>query len=267
MQLFLLNLMNSGIPLVLVGNPFAFTWMADLSQDARRLTERLPEFFHPCGAMGTTDEDDWDDVFDGVSSYYVLHEPMQKKKECSSVLKQCSGGIPGLALSLWCTAQRLVLHEQERSHLLPDDITAAYNDSGFDTMRDLADGFANKDPIKMLRWRDRDVPVDYYAAAWGRPLPDVIPENTESSAPARVLVEPRVAKKRKAQSAESKLRAQKTREANRNLKRITLEPQLLEEDMRKNGLKQHSLNSFDAMMAEIDGRQPKSDPPPRGADN
>jgi hypothetical protein len=266
MQLFLLNLMNSGIPLVLVGNPFAFTWMADLSQDARRLTERPPEFFHPCGAMGTTDEDDWDDVFDGVSSYYVLHSPVQKKKECSSILKQCSGGVPGLALSLWCTAQRLVLHEQERSHLLPEDITAAYADKGFDTMRDLADGFANKDPIRMLRWRDEDVPVDYYAAAWGRPLPDVIPENTESSAPARVLVEPRVATKRRAPSAASKLQAQKTREANQNLKRIELDPKLQEEDMRKNGLTRHALDSFNAMMANIDGSHPKPDTPSSGVD-
>lgn len=253
MQLFLLSLMNSGIPVVLVGNPFAFTWMANFSQDARRLTERPPEFFHPCGAIGAPEDDEWETVFDGVADYYVLHQSPQNREECSRVLKQCSGGVPGLSLALWCTAQRLVLHDQERNYLQPDDIIAAYNDRGFDAMRDLADGFSNKNPMQLLRWRDEDVPVDFYAAAWGRSLPDVIPESLQGSSPARILIEPRVEKKRKAPTAQSKLKAQQTREANKSLARSLLDPHLAEEDMRKNGLKQHALKSLEAMLAETGG--------------
>jgi hypothetical protein len=264
MQLFLLNLMNSGIPLVLVGNPFAFTWMANLSQDGRRLTERPPEFFHPCGAMGTPEDDEWDVVFDGVSSYYVLHSPVQNLKECSIVLKRCSGGVPGLALALWCTAQRNVLHDQERTCLLAADIAAAYDDSGFDAMRDLAAGFANRDPLRMMRWRDEDVPVDFYAAAWGRALPDVIPADTDAPTPARVLVEPRMAKEKKATSAKSKLQAKKTREANKNLERALLNPSLQEEDMRKKGLQQHAMKSLDALLAASGSKKPKAETIPPG---
>lgn len=256
MQLFLLNLMNSGIPLVLVGNPFAFTWMAELSQDGRRLTERPPEFFHPCGAMGAPEDDEWDVVFDGVSAYYVLLSPALNLNECSKVLKRCSGGVPGLALSLWCTAQRQVLHGSDRTYLLPDDILAAYEDSGFDAMRDLADGFAIKDPMRMLRWRDKDVPVDFYAAAWGRTLPDVIPEIVGGASPARVLVEPRVTKGSKAPSAKSKLKAKKTREANKNLERNLLNQSLKEEDMRKHGLQQQAMKGLEAMFAECDSTKP-----------
>lgn len=248
MQLFLLNLMNSGIPLVLVGNPFAFTWMADLSQDGRRLTERPPEFFHPCGAMNLTEDDEWEDVFDGVSSYYILHNSFQKRQACSAELKRCSGGIPGLALSLWCTAQRQVLHELGRTYLTPEDITFAYNHSGFDAMRDLADGFANKNPMKMLRWRDEDVPVDFYAEAWGKPMPDVIPSDLDPSYSARIFVEPKAAKK-KALNPASRLKAQKTKEAKKILKRTFVETQIEDQDMRKNGLKNHALNSLNAMLA------------------
>lgn len=262
MQLFLLNLMNSGIPLVLVGNPFAFTWMANLSQDGRRLTERPPEFFHPCGAMGSPEDDEWDVVFDGVSSYYVLHSQVQNLKECSIELKRCSGGVPGLALALWCTAQRNVLHDPERNYLLPADITAAYDDSGFDAMRDLADGFANKDPMRMLRWRDEDVPVDFYAAAWGRMLPDEIPTDTYGSAPARLLVEPRIAKDKKAATAKSKLQAKKTREANKSLERALLKPSLKEEDMRKKGLQQHAMKSLDALLVASGAIKSKAETTP-----
>lgn len=258
MQLFLLNLMNSGIPLVLAGNPFAFTWMANLSQDGRRLTERPPEFFHPCGAMGVPEEDEWEEVFDGVSAYYVLLSSPQNLTECSKVLKRCSGGVPGLALALWCTAQRQVLHGADRMYLMPEDIVAAYNDSGFDAMRDLADGFANKDPMRMLRWRDEDVPVDYYAQAWGCPLSDVIPNASERSSPARILVEPRATKGRKSPSAASKLKAKKTREANKNLERALLTQSLQEEDMRKKGLQQQALKGLDDMFAECGASKPKT---------
>lgn len=257
MQMFLLNLMNSGIPLVLVGNPYAFTWMADLSQDARRLTERPPEFFHPCGAIGTPEEDDWEVVFDGVSAYYVLHSPPQSLVECSNVLKRCSGGVPGLALALWCTAQRQVLHGQERTYLRAEDIIAAYSDSGFDAMRDLADGFTNKDPMRMLRWRDEDVPVDFYAAAWGRVLPDVIPDAVTNPMPAGVLVEQRGSKGIKTSSAKAKLKAKKTREANKQLQRDLLNQNLKAEDMRKKGLQNQAMKGLDAMLAEYRGTKPK----------
>ncbi len=250
MQLFLLSLMNSGIPVVLVGNPFAFTWMSSFSQDGRRLTERPPEFFHPCGAIGEPEDDEWATVFDGIADYYVLEQPPRDRRECSRVLKRCSGGVPGLSLALWCTAQRFVLHEQARNYLQPNDIIAAYRDTGFDAMRDLADGFENKNPMQMLRWRDEDVPVDFYAAAWGRPLPDVISDPGQGSTSASIMVEPRRGKGGKAPSPKSKLKAEKTKEAKKNLNRALLKPNLSEYDMRKNGLQQHAMKSLEALFAE-----------------
>lgn len=251
MHLFLLSLMNSGIPLVLVGNPFAFSWMANFSQDGRRLTERSPEFFHPCGAIGDAKNDEWDTVFDGISDYYVLHQPFQNREECSSILKRCSGGIPGLALSLWCNAQRQVLHVQDRNYLEPSDIVHAYQDKGFDAMRDLADGFANKQPMQLLRWRDEDVPVDFYADAWGSPLGDVNVGAGQSTNSVQLLVEPRASKSKRAPNPKAKLKAQESRKANRNLARAFLHNTLTEEDMRKNGLKQHTLQGLELMLAQV----------------
>lgn len=251
MHLFLLNLMNSGIPLVLVGNPFAFSWMANFSQDGRRLTERAPEFFHPCGAIGGAPNDEWDTVFDGISSYYVLHQSFQNREECSRILKQCSGGIPGLALSLWCSAQRQVLHLQERNYLEPSDIVHAYQNKGFDAMRDLADGFANKQAMKLLRWRDEDVPVDFYADAWGSPLSDVLVGAGQVATSVQLSVEPCTPKSKRVPNAKTKLKMQESRKANRNLARAFLHNTLTEEDMRKEGLKRHSLQGLDSILAQV----------------
>mgnify|MGYP001604089261 CR=1 FL=1 len=247
MQLFLLSLMNSGLPLVLVGNPFAFTWLADFSQDARRLSERPPEFFHPCGAIGLPSEDEWDVVFEGVADYYVLHRPLQDRAECSRILKRCSGGVPGLSLALWCTAQRLVLHEKERDSLEPSDIVRAYHERGFSEMRAFAEGFANKDPKKLLRWRGEDVPVDYYADAWGCPLPDVISNALDSTYVHGMFPASDAVKRKKTSSGKSKLKEHATKEANQKLTRMRLQSCLSDEDMRKNGLQQHALKGLESL--------------------
>ena len=77
MQMFLLMILNSGIPVVFMGNPLAYEWLATFSQDLRRLHEKPPAFLHPIGAVPGGDEDaDGDAIFLGVSRYYVLRKPL-----------------------------------------------------------------------------------------------------------------------------------------------------------------------------------------------
>lgn len=104
--------------------------------------------------------------------------------------------------------------------------------------------------MQLLRWRDEDLPVDFYAEAWGRPLLDVISDSVQVNNPARILVESRTERGKKKPTAKSKLKAQKTREAKKNLARTLLKPKLAEGDMRKNGLQQHAMKALDLMLAE-----------------
>lgn len=108
----------------------------------------------------------------------------------------------------------------------------------------------------MLRWRDEDVPVDFYAAAWGCVLPDVIPD-AMNSMPAKVLVEQRRSKGTKTLSAKAKLKAKKTREANKQLQRDLLNQNLKAEDMRKRGVQNQTMKGLDAMLAEYGGKKLK----------
>ncbi len=98
MQLFLLQLFDSGIPIVISGNELAFNWL-NYSQDISRLALTESSHFHPVGALDETDgEAEWKALCHGVMQFYVLPQPPASLLECSKKLFECSGGIARLAL-------------------------------------------------------------------------------------------------------------------------------------------------------------------------
>lgn len=249
MQLFLLSLANSGIPLVLIGNPFGFTWLSQHSQNLTRLLERPQFFFHPCGALD--DDDEWPSVSTGVVKYYLLEDPAQDLDQCKAALRLRSGGIARLALALWCNAQASALFDGRRS-INASDVDAAYADDSFELARPLVDGFALRDPSLLLPWRYVDIPVDLYAKHWGKPL------DTPSAPSVPGTPTAPTAAKRRSTSAAAKLKAAETRESNRQRERDRLANSLTVDDMRMEGLKQHGLASLDDLMRQIqlDGANP-----------
>ncbi len=254
MHLFLLNLANSGIPLVLIGNPLGFTWLLTYTQNLTRSLERQQAFFHPHGAVGE-DDDDWDMVYQGIRAYYLLDDPPSDEEGCSATLKRRSGGIPRLGLSLWSMAQLNVLLDGGRQ-VTPEDIEQVYRDENFDDIRALCDGFANRDPLLLLQWSKTDIPVEYYARIWRKSIPkseieDGPSVDVESSAPAdKDRLPP---KPRKEKSAAAKLKAQETRERNKQAERDALGDKLPAEDMRIEGCKMHAMASLAELMKRIEG--------------
>lgn len=254
MHLFLLNLANSGIPLVLIGNPLGFTWLPAYTQNLTRSLERQHAFFHPHGAVGEAD-DDWDTVYQGIRAYYVLDDPPTDEVGCSALLKRRSGGIPRLGLSLWSTAQMNVLLDGG-TRVTPEDIEQVYRDEGFDDIRPLVDGFANRDPLLLLQWSNTDIPVQYYARIWQKPIPG---SNEEETAAVEVgpalLVDERgsTSKQGRRKSAAAKLKAQETRERNKQADRDALKNKLPPEDMRIEGCKKHAMVSLAGLMKQIEG--------------
>ena len=254
MHLFLLNLANSGIPLVLIGNPLGFTWLPAYTQNLTRSLERQQAFFHPHGAVGE-DEDEWDVVYEGIRAYYLLDDPPSDEAGCSATLKRRSGGIPRLGLSLWSMAQLNVLLDGG-TQVTPEDIEQVYRDENFDDIRALCDGFANRDPLLLLKWSKTDIPAEYYARIWRKSIPKPDTEGAfsvdiGSSAPADKDSPP--PKPRKEKSAAAKLKAQETRERNKQAERDALRDKLPAEDMRREGCKMHAMASLAELMKQIEG--------------
>jgi len=243
MQLFLLSIMNSGIPLVLVGNPLGFTWIDDFSQDLRRLYNLPPEVIHPVGAINEVGEKDWNAIFKGVSSYYVLNDPVKNISHLKKKLLKLSGGIPDLAFSIWRAAQRNVL-QSGKNLMSSDDLQAAYDSRGFDKLRPLAEGFYNKDPIILSRYEDSN--WHYYADTWG------IKINQDDIQPNKPLLINAVGTKKKRTpkkrvSEQSKLKAKITREKNKDAARKKLTQELSEDDIRSAGIQQYLLDSLEGL--------------------
>ena len=254
MHLFLLNLVNSGIPVVLIGNPLGFTWLKEYTQNLSRSLERPEAYFHPHGAVGD-DEDEWDSVYAGIRAYYVLGDSPVDEVACKSLLKVRSGGIPRVGLALWCRAQLDALLDG-RSCITPQDIQSVYLSDSFDEVRALCDGFANRYPFLLLRWSNRDIPVRYYAKIWEKPLPsaqeECVPDTSENSGTkAKNGKSPR--KPRTQYSAAARMKAAETRERTKQAEREALAKVLPPEDMRMEGCRQHAIASFAELMRRIEG--------------
>lgn len=229
MQLFLLALINSGIPVVLMGNELAFDWI-NYSQDLSRLNTVPTEYFHPVGAIDSPDADiDWDALFTGISNYYVLPEPFRERARCSSVLRTCSGGVHRLGLLLWCETQLEKIFFGGGS-IGPEDILNTYERPGFDALRPLAEGFAQRDPTKLLAYPDID--AFFYGRIWGTPI------ETESEQPGYPSAgsSAKETKARGKQSEKTKFKAELTRKQNQQKKRDALEKTLSADDVRKKGV-------------------------------
>lgn len=255
MQVFLLSLMNTGIPIVLMGNELAFDWI-DYSQDWSRMITVPPEYFHPIGAITLPHtETDWQFLFIGISSYYLMPSPFRDPDGCSAVLRKCSGGIARLALILWCTAQTNRLYAGAVD-IGPEDILAAYNDRRFNESRALADGFHHKNPILLMDFKD--VAYRYYRKIWGYPDPEVEPElpSTPEKSPetddTKASVIPdgekkaRATRQSKRRSEVAAFEAAQTREENKQKRREKLKKELSPDDLRQ-GLQDVHLAGLEEM--------------------
>lgn len=252
MQMFLLLLMNSGIPLVLSGNERAFDWV-NYSQDISRLHLTPPEIFSPIGALNDPFmEDEWAAIATGVMSYYVLLHPITGPEDCSAVLRRCSGGIARLALTIWCFAQRNCLLNG-RETLGPKDIEAAYQSREFADLRPLAEGFYERKPGLLLRYPDID--VDFYCKHWD--LPSASSSEKEDE-PVRAESERQlkpVKKPGQRGSGKAKFQSEQTRKRKREAKRQEMKESLDPQDIRRRGLTDHHLAGLAAAKASVEKQE------------
>lgn len=255
MQSFLLMLMNSGIPIVFLGNERAFDWV-NYSQDISRLYTTPSEHFMPTGAIAMDDESRheadmaWSAIAKGVMSYYCLSEPILSQEECKALLRKYSGGIPRLALFLWCMAQRnfLILGNDRFG---PEDITSVYNSCIYKEHRNLADGFAFRKIDKLLDLDDVD--ISFYKEYWqsGNDSSDDQPASQAAASEPGMndTNEGKAPKPAKATKSElAKFKTEQTKKTNQEIKRQGLAKTLPKNDMRNAGIILQQMNGLKEML-------------------
>lgn len=243
MQTFLLQMMNSGIPIVLVGNEKAFDWIT-FSQDKSRMYLTPISHFPPSGALGEIGADiEWAAISDGIMKFYVLDSPPFNFEECRHTLKTCSGGIARLALTLWCFAQQNVMFSAG-NYISPQDILDAYHSYPFSELRPLADGFTYRNWTILSRYPDVD--WQFYKSHWQQQsIPESNIETNLIESSTTPFSHNRNLDKRTSEAA--KLKREQTRLKNTEKKKQELNSQLSEEDIRKNGLTNQHLKDFDLL--------------------
>lgn len=251
--LFFLRLLNFGIPMVLMGNPYGLGALDRYSQDVRRTSSAGSFDFEPIGL----DEFDWHKcIAPGVWRYYVLSEPMTFGDEGGEVLFKYSGGFRDYACRICHSAQRLALDLNERALSL-EHLQQAYEGADFSQKdRDLIEGFVNRDPIRLLDFED--VRCEHYARKWGllrakaetvsresaaEPYGSKLPRSTEQEsegpdAPGR----PRSPHAREQAIAKQVA----TKRANADKKRAAAKEECSDDDLRNEGLKKYLITGFDA---------------------
>lgn len=248
MQLFILQLMNTGIPIVISGNERALDWVK-YSQDISRLTTTGISHFHPIGALDEPGwKTNWEALCDeGLMKYYVLTGPIQNSADCAQKLYECSGGIARLALTLWTLAQRDCLYRDVNS-ICPDDIEAVYQSTSYAQIRPLADGFRYRSLHTLAQFPDVD--MKFYESHWqtfvspsaSTLTPDTSIEDSIPTTPQRT------------KSDLSKFKSDETRQRNRNNKTEKLMSGLGEDDMRLTGTTKHNLDQLARLQMSVEGQ-------------
>lgn len=92
MLLFILRVLNFGVPVVLVGNPLGFVGLAEFSQDINRLTENEPIHLMPAALA---DKEWTEGLGPGMWGHNVMPRQTPWSAALGCELHACSAGIPG----------------------------------------------------------------------------------------------------------------------------------------------------------------------------
>lgn len=255
--LFFLRLLNFGIPLVLMGNPFGLSALDRFSQDVRRTGSAGSIDFEP----HNVNDSDWVDcIAPGVWSYYVLPNPAEFTDKDGALLFRFSGGFRDYGFRVSNAAQRLALD------LGDDALTEAHLEMAFqgndfsERDRDLIRGFVLRDPIRLQKFED--VRVLRYAKKWGvfataapsEPVGNSSELTTQETADeSQGSPEAATAKSARTQhqievTAAKRLATQRANEAKR---RESAKAKCGEDDIRNDGLKSLLITGFDALRGAV----------------
>lgn len=159
-----LKILNTGIPLVLVGNPLSFEHIMGFTQDRRRLTSAGLFDFMPAFDQF---EEEWAlDLVPGVWGWSLLSQADEVVPNLAQLLYERTGGIPAL-LGVYRRECMIEAFRAGSTHVTMAHMDAAYWSPSMASMHDLIETYRDKD-LKGLAERYSDQPVAYLAEMWER---------------------------------------------------------------------------------------------------
>lgn len=144
--LFFLGLMNLGIPVLLLGNPLAFSGIEAASQNMRRLSTAGYHKLSP--ALNSTDVWWAKECVPGFCRFSVC-EDVPPIQEIVDATFEVSAGVPGLFGAVWWEAQRIALRRGgEKVTLGLADLLAAFESPRVTEIRSIAQQILGNSKIR-----------------------------------------------------------------------------------------------------------------------
>lgn len=255
MLLFILRVLNFGVPVVLVGNPLGFVGLDEFSQDINRLTENEPIHLMP---SDLTDPEWGTGLGPGMWGHNVMPTPTPWSADISKELYACSAAFPGYVRKACDEAQLIAMQSGSRDVDLSHLSLYRKHSRVFEMNADLINGFVEKDPFKLMKYVD--VPWEYYGMKWGKLSAEDI---AHSSPEAELATDEKLDEEAKAsyRSVHERLRsqaaAQITRSAKRAAKTKTSDPQT---DATRARARATLSAGLDALRKKVKEEKSRSDP-------
>lgn len=159
-----LKILNTGVPLLLVGNPLSFEHIMRFSQDCRRLTNAGLFDFTPAF---DPDDDEWiRDLLPGLWGWSILPRVDEPVPHLEKILFERTGGIPAV-LSIYRRECLVEAFRSGSSRVEINHMDAAFWSPSMVGMHDLIEAYRKKD-LKGLLINFSDQPVEFLAKCWER---------------------------------------------------------------------------------------------------
>lgn len=159
---FFLRILNFGIPVVLVGNPFGMEALDRFSQDMRRLSAGGSFDMKPMAER----DFDWEKcLHPALLRYNLMPQPGIADDEHAASLFIYSGGIRDYACRIRVESQRMAL-ELGSNQVSLEHMKAVFEGPAFSNKdRQLVIAFRDRNPILLQDWED--IRWEMYAQDWG----------------------------------------------------------------------------------------------------
>ena len=258
---FFLRLLNFGIPIILIGNPFGMSALDRFSQDMRRLSSGGSFDMRPM----REDDFDWTEcLVPALLRYNVMQEPGIAGDPKGRSIFKYSGGIRDYACRIRAASQRLAL-DLGAEVVTVEHMEAAFRGSDFDEKeRILIESFRDKNPIPLMefedvRWKDYAVRWGYFAEKPSggdgnitKPGGDTGTGEAGANDPTDDAAhdETRGAAKTASQRDLVSIKRARTRSTNGKAKQKAVQSTLDPKDMRGGGLAEYLIAGFETLRGE-----------------
>lgn len=153
---FLVQLMNTGIPVILLGSPLGLQFREKERQSAQLMGRLLEDPRNRLVPPETPDHEEWQILVRGLWQCQLMPERAPLTEEMFSLLHRLTGGIPKTLTTLFAESQKYALSLGHKMLSPPVILYAAAESPMLKALKPLIDGLVSKDPVNLRVYSDVD---------------------------------------------------------------------------------------------------------------